>query len=194
MLSQNFWGVFTYWCTDVCVCPTGASPYPGLHIDEEFCHRLKEGTRMRAPEYSTPEMWVDMSHTEISREGRDVVKRGPSWCEPGGGTVSLLIQNYTLYLYVCVCRYSTMLACWEASPSDRPTFPDLVETLGDLLQARVQQVREERKKEVFSAHVYATQKDKGTNVSQSGKTYTIRNGNQPTHCLGESLTRKIMVR
>ncbi|CAJ1082186.1 vascular endothelial growth factor receptor 1 isoform X2 [Xyrichtys novacula] len=69
----------------------GASPYPGLHIDEEFCHRLKSGTRMRAPEYSTPEI------------------------------------------------YSTMLACWEASPSDRPTFTDLVETLGDLLQARVQQ-------------------------------------------------------
>ncbi|XP_070709059.1 vascular endothelial growth factor receptor 1 [Pempheris klunzingeri] len=69
----------------------GASPYPGLHIDEEFCHRLKAGTRMRAPEYSTPEM------------------------------------------------YSTMLACWEANPSDRPTFTNLVETLGDLLQARVQQ-------------------------------------------------------
>uniref|UniRef100_A0A8D0CQA1 receptor protein-tyrosine kinase n=1 Tax=Sander lucioperca TaxID=283035 RepID=A0A8D0CQA1_SANLU len=69
----------------------GASPYPGLHIDEEFCHRLKGGTRMRAPEYSTPEI------------------------------------------------YSTMLACWEASPSDRPTFTNLVETLGDLLQARVQQ-------------------------------------------------------
>uniref|UniRef100_A0A7N9AW57 receptor protein-tyrosine kinase n=1 Tax=Mastacembelus armatus TaxID=205130 RepID=A0A7N9AW57_9TELE len=70
----------------------GASPYPGLHIDEEFCHRLKGGTRMRAPEYSTPEI------------------------------------------------YSTMLTCWEASPSDRPTFTDLVETLGDLLQAKVQQV------------------------------------------------------
>ncbi|KAM7369918.1 hypothetical protein PAMP_011206 [Pampus punctatissimus] len=69
----------------------GASPYPGLHIDEEFCHRLKGGTRMRAPEYSTPEI------------------------------------------------YSTMLACWEAIPSDRPTFTNLVETLGDLLQARVQQ-------------------------------------------------------
>ncbi|XP_035475654.1 vascular endothelial growth factor receptor 1 isoform X2 [Scophthalmus maximus] len=69
----------------------GASPYPGLHIDEEFCHRLKGGTRMRAPEYSTPEI------------------------------------------------YSMMLACWEASPSDRPTFTNLVETLGDLLQARVQQ-------------------------------------------------------
>lgn len=44
----------------MCVCPSGASPYPGLQIDEEFCHRLKGGTRMRAPEYSTSEMWVDM--------------------------------------------------------------------------------------------------------------------------------------
>lgn len=35
--------------------------------------------------------------------------------------------------------YSTMLACWEANPSDRPTFTSLVETLGDLLEARVQQ-------------------------------------------------------
>ncbi|KAK7879036.1 hypothetical protein WMY93_030789 [Mugilogobius chulae] len=69
----------------------GASPYPGLHIDEEFCHRLKEGTRMRAPRYSTPEI------------------------------------------------YSTMLSCWEPSPSDRPAFSDLVETLGDLLQAQVRQ-------------------------------------------------------
>lgn len=42
---------------------------------------------------------------------------------------------------VCVCSYSTMLACWDADPSDRPTFTNLVETLGDLLQARVQQVR-----------------------------------------------------
>eukprot|EP00066_Takifugu_rubripes_P016916 XP_011606182.1 PREDICTED: vascular endothelial growth factor receptor 1 isoform X1 [Takifugu rubripes] len=69
----------------------GASPYPGIHIDEEFCQRLKEGTRMRAPKCSTPDI------------------------------------------------YSTMLACWEPSPSDRPTFTDLVEMLGDLLQARVQQ-------------------------------------------------------
>ena len=34
----------------------GASPYPGVKIDEEFCRRLKEGTRMRAPDYTTPEM------------------------------------------------------------------------------------------------------------------------------------------
>uniref|UniRef100_H3DHE5 receptor protein-tyrosine kinase n=1 Tax=Tetraodon nigroviridis TaxID=99883 RepID=H3DHE5_TETNG len=33
----------------------GASPYPGVQIDEEFCCKLKDGTRMRAPEYSTAE-------------------------------------------------------------------------------------------------------------------------------------------
>uniref|UniRef100_A0A8C1T8L0 receptor protein-tyrosine kinase n=1 Tax=Cyprinus carpio TaxID=7962 RepID=A0A8C1T8L0_CYPCA len=72
----------------------GASPYPGLHIDEEFCCRLKEGTRMKAPEYSSSEI------------------------------------------------YQTMLDCWHGEPSKRPTFTELVERLGDLLQASVQQVRE----------------------------------------------------
>ncbi|XP_031442884.1 vascular endothelial growth factor receptor kdr-like [Clupea harengus] len=69
----------------------GASPYPGLHIDEEFCCRLKEGTRMKAPEYSSSEI------------------------------------------------YQTMLDCWQGNPLDRPTFTELVEQLGDLLQASVQQ-------------------------------------------------------
>nr|AAI29159.1 Kinase insert domain receptor like [Danio rerio]CAM73177.1 kdr [Danio rerio] len=69
----------------------GASPYPGLHIDEEFCCRLKEGTRMKAPEYSSSEI------------------------------------------------YQTMLDCWHGEPSQRPTFTELVERLGDLLQASVQQ-------------------------------------------------------
>ncbi|XP_051023568.1 vascular endothelial growth factor receptor 3 [Acomys russatus] len=32
----------------------GASPYPGVQINEEFCQRLKDGTRMRAPELATP--------------------------------------------------------------------------------------------------------------------------------------------
>lgn len=45
---QSF-AVYHFWCT-------GASPYPGVNIDEEFCHRLKRGTRMCPPEYSTPEM------------------------------------------------------------------------------------------------------------------------------------------
>ncbi|XP_053734831.1 vascular endothelial growth factor receptor kdr-like isoform X1 [Synchiropus splendidus] len=69
----------------------GASPYPGVQIDEEFCCRLKEGTRMGAPEYSSCEI------------------------------------------------YQTMLDCWQGQPQDRPTFTDLVERLGDLLQASVQQ-------------------------------------------------------
>ncbi|XP_058052893.1 vascular endothelial growth factor receptor kdr-like isoform X1 [Ahaetulla prasina] len=69
----------------------GASPYPGVQIDEDFCRRLKEGTRMRSPEYSTPEI------------------------------------------------YQTMLDCWHSIPTERPTFTNLVERLGDLLQANVQQ-------------------------------------------------------
>ncbi|XP_072870126.1 vascular endothelial growth factor receptor 3-like isoform X2 [Chlorocebus sabaeus] len=33
---------------------SGASPYPGVQINEEFCQRLRDGTRMRAPELATP--------------------------------------------------------------------------------------------------------------------------------------------
>ncbi|XP_060102360.1 vascular endothelial growth factor receptor 2 [Heteronotia binoei] len=69
----------------------GASPYPGVKIDEEFCRRLKEGTRMRAPDYTTPEM------------------------------------------------YQTMLDCWHGEPKQRPTFSELVEHLGNILQASVHQ-------------------------------------------------------
>uniref|UniRef100_A0A8C0ES58 receptor protein-tyrosine kinase n=1 Tax=Bubo bubo TaxID=30461 RepID=A0A8C0ES58_BUBBB len=74
----------------------GASPYPGVKIDEEFCRRLKEGTRMRAPDYTTPEM------------------------------------------------YQTMLDCWHGDPKQRPTFSELVEHLGNLLQANVHWLRLER--------------------------------------------------
>ncbi|KAF7667685.1 hypothetical protein LDENG_00052750 [Lucifuga dentata] len=69
----------------------GASPYPGVCIDESFCRRLKEGTRMRAPEYATAE------------------------------------------------TYQTMLDCWLDRPTDRPTFTELVEHLGNLLLASAQQ-------------------------------------------------------
>ncbi|KAI4541936.1 hypothetical protein MG293_009078 [Ovis ammon polii] len=37
----------------------GASPYPGVQINEEFCQRLKEGTRMRAPELATPAIYYN---------------------------------------------------------------------------------------------------------------------------------------
>nr|XP_033805031.1 vascular endothelial growth factor receptor 1 isoform X2 [Geotrypetes seraphini] len=69
----------------------GASPYPGVQIDEDFCDRLKEGTRMRAPDYATPEI------------------------------------------------YQIMLDSWHSAPKERPRFSDLVEKLGDLLEANVQQ-------------------------------------------------------
>ncbi|KAK5614178.1 hypothetical protein CRENBAI_007836 [Crenichthys baileyi] len=69
----------------------GASPYPGVCIDESFCRRLKEGTRMRPPEYASSEI------------------------------------------------YQTMLDCWMDRPTDRPTFAELVEHLGNLLQASAQQ-------------------------------------------------------
>lgn len=130
---------FTRWGSDACLCPTGASPYPGLHIDEEFCHRLKGGTRMRAPEYSTPEMWVDYVFNTVNRKSQE--KHGANLMFPDMITILKLKVKHYAHLYVCVCSYSTMLACWEANPSDRPTFTHLVETLGDLLQARVQQVR-----------------------------------------------------
>ncbi|XP_031442663.1 vascular endothelial growth factor receptor 3 isoform X2 [Clupea harengus] len=35
----------------------GASPYPGVQIDEDFCKRLKDGTRMRAPDNASPEIY-----------------------------------------------------------------------------------------------------------------------------------------
>ncbi|KAL1022594.1 hypothetical protein UPYG_G00029680 [Umbra pygmaea] len=70
----------------------GASPYPGVSIDESFCRRLKEGTRMRAPDYATAEI------------------------------------------------YQTMLDCWLDKPKDRPTFTELVEHLGNVLQASAHQV------------------------------------------------------
>ncbi|KAM4050421.1 vascular endothelial growth factor receptor 2 [Anomaloglossus baeobatrachus] len=68
----------------------GGSPYPGVQIDEDFCRRLKDGTRMRAPDYATVEI------------------------------------------------YQTMLDCWQGDPRHRPTFSELVEHLGNVLQANVQ--------------------------------------------------------
>ncbi|XP_063161799.1 vascular endothelial growth factor receptor 1 [Candoia aspera] len=69
----------------------GASPYPGVQIDEAFFRKLKEGIRMKAPDFATPEI------------------------------------------------YQIMLCCWQGDPNERPWFSELVEILGDLLQANVQQ-------------------------------------------------------
>lgn len=40
----------------------------------------------------------------------------------------------------CIHRYQTMLDCWHGEPNQRPTFSELVEHLGNLLQANAQQV------------------------------------------------------
>lgn len=37
--------------------------------------------------------------------------------------------------------YRIMLSCWHGDPKERPTFSDLVEILGNLLQENVQQVK-----------------------------------------------------
>ncbi|XP_045383548.1 vascular endothelial growth factor receptor 3 isoform X10 [Lemur catta] len=75
----------------------GASPYPGVQINEEFCQRLKDGTRMRAPELATP-----------------AIRR-------------------------------LMLSCWSGDPKARPAFSELVEILGDLLQAGDPQEEEDHR-------------------------------------------------
>jgi hypothetical protein len=46
--------------------------------------------------------------------------------------------------FLCVLlpnSYQIMLDCWHKDPKERPRFADLVEKLGDLLQANVQQVK-----------------------------------------------------
>ncbi|XP_032381840.1 vascular endothelial growth factor receptor 2 isoform X2 [Etheostoma spectabile] len=45
----------------------GASPYPGVCIDELFCRRLKEGTRMRPPEYATTDIYQTMLDCWLDR-------------------------------------------------------------------------------------------------------------------------------
>uniref|UniRef100_A0A8C1FA76 Vascular endothelial growth factor receptor 3 n=1 Tax=Cyprinus carpio carpio TaxID=630221 RepID=A0A8C1FA76_CYPCA len=84
----------------------GASPYPGIQIDEDFCKRLKDGTRMRAPDNASPKI------------------------------------------------YGIMLACWQGEPRERPTFPALVEILGDLLQENSLPVRKKISvhSEIMSEH------------------------------------------
>lgn len=39
-----------------------------------------------------------------------------------------------VFLFPFAGRYGIMLACWQGEPRERPTFPALVEILGDLLQ------------------------------------------------------------
>lgn len=47
-----------------------------------------------------------------------------------------------VFQWACSSRYQTMLDCWHGDPKQRPTFSELVEHLGNLLQANVRQVHE----------------------------------------------------
>lgn len=112
----------TRWGSDVCLCPTGASPYPGLHIDEEFCHRLKGGTRMRAPEYSTPEMWVDYVFNTVNRKSQE--KHGANLMFPDMITIFKLKVKHYAHARMFVCAVTAR--CWHAGrPIPRIDPPSL---------------------------------------------------------------------
>jgi hypothetical protein len=49
------------------------------------------------------------------------------------------IKLYNLQLCVC-CSYRTMLQCWDASPVKRPSFSELVEQLGAVLDDNIRRV------------------------------------------------------
>ncbi|PKU31244.1 vascular endothelial growth factor receptor kdr-like [Limosa lapponica baueri] len=57
---------------------------------------------------------------------------------PGGAGSPLGVSKDPNKLNSDEC-YQTMLDCWHGVPTERPTFTELVERLGDLLQANVQQ-------------------------------------------------------
>lgn len=117
---------------------TGASPYPGVQIDEEFCKRLKDGVRMRAPDTASPEMWASHSLHVFSI----ISVQSGSWSayrysKREDTAVHLKSKSFLCSVVMVLPstgRYGIMLACWHGEPKERPTFPLLVQILGDLLQ------------------------------------------------------------
>ncbi|KAH0629830.1 hypothetical protein JD844_012244 [Phrynosoma platyrhinos] len=126
----------------------GASPYPGVQINEEFCQRLKDGTRMRAPEYATAEIPVIanlyMEHFE-KQALETALKKPTTWFRYVDDTFTIWSHgeedlvgflNHLNNIHPNI-HYRIMLSCWYGDPKERPTFSDLVEILGDLLQENV---------------------------------------------------------
>lgn len=58
-----------------------------------------------------------------------------------GGALTQTYPQWDWHPHGCVShRYQTMLDCWLDRPTDRPTFAELVEHLGNLLEASAHQV------------------------------------------------------
>ena len=47
------------------------------------------------------------------------------------------LKNYVNFYF----RYNIMLRCWKAKPTLRPSFSELVDSIGDLLEESVKAVR-----------------------------------------------------
>ncbi|MGH0185280.1 UNVERIFIED_CONTAM: hypothetical protein FKN15_017656 [Acipenser sinensis] len=73
---------------------------------------------------------------------RDIYK-DPDYVRKGDVSPGLVFHIFFCLFYFVpeldIKSYKTMLSCWESDPKERPTFSELVERLGDLLQANVQQ-------------------------------------------------------
>uniref|UniRef100_A0A673G7B8 receptor protein-tyrosine kinase n=1 Tax=Sinocyclocheilus rhinocerous TaxID=307959 RepID=A0A673G7B8_9TELE len=113
----------------------GASPYPGLNIDEDFCHRLKQGTRMCPPEYSTPEIYSimmacwennpedrpsfsalveilgDLLQTCVQQDGKDYVPLNTFISGEGNTVTAHLEENDISQKTLGTSRYKCMLIC-----------------------------------------------------------------------------------
>lgn len=76
--------------------------------------------------------------------GWDLQNTPPVRCESKADKAEQHLTAPALVLAViqtaCANRYQTMLDCWMDRATDRPTFAELVEHLGNLLQASAQQV------------------------------------------------------
>lgn len=95
------------------------TPYPGMKAETQY-QRLIEGYRMEQPKYATKDMYVFI-------------------------ILLFLCGNFLKadrMIMIFFSRYNTMLQCWKAKPTLRPTFSDLVTDIGELLEEGVRKVRD----------------------------------------------------
>lgn len=68
-------------------------------------------------------------------------RRAPSLCWCMWGNLHNYHWSPASSVVLSPNSYQIMLHCWHKDPKERPRFAELVEKLGDLLQANVQQVK-----------------------------------------------------